>query len=148
MLGWKNDFGRFFIYLVIVSLFFITSTVAQAQSPEKLSVTANPPVSVSGAGSIGVTSGVEVTTVAVAPVKAETNPARAKNDQPSAEPGVLPAPLAPCPGTDRTITADVIALPQPIMLNRLGATVPDGLIFALRQDTVPSGSWFLAEAIL
>jgi hypothetical protein len=34
------------------------------------------------------------------------------------------------------IDAEVVALPQPIMLNRLGASVPDGLIFALKRDTV------------
>ena len=36
----------------------------------------------------------------------------------------------------RMITANVVAMPQPIMLNRLGATIPDGLIFALKRDTV------------
>jgi hypothetical protein len=36
----------------------------------------------------------------------------------------------------RTIYADVVAIPQPIMLNRMGAAVPDGLIFALKSDTV------------
>ncbi len=40
----------------------------------------------------------------------------------------------------RTINADVVAIPHPIMLNRLGAAIPDGLIFALKQDTVPSGN--------
>ncbi|MGH8508260.1 MAG: copper oxidase [Gammaproteobacteria bacterium] len=36
----------------------------------------------------------------------------------------------------RKINADVVALPQPIMLNRLGAALPDGLVFALKRDTV------------
>lgn len=40
----------------------------------------------------------------------------------------------------RTVSADVVALPQPIMLNRLGAAVPDGLIFALKRDTVPNSN--------
>ena len=35
----------------------------------------------------------------------------------------------------RTINASVVALSQPIMLNRLGAAIPDGLIFALKRDT-------------
>ena len=40
----------------------------------------------------------------------------------------------------RTITADVVALSQPIMLNRLGAAIPDGLVFALKKDTVPGSN--------
>jgi hypothetical protein len=35
----------------------------------------------------------------------------------------------------RTIKADVLAMAQPIMLNRLGAAIPDGKIFVLRGDT-------------
>src|SRR5688572_9203867 len=31
----------------------------------------------------------------------------------------------------RTIKADVVAIPQPIMLNRLGATIPNAFVFAL-----------------
>lgn len=42
------------------------------------------------------------------------------------------APAATCA---RTLTADIVAIPQPIMLNRIGAAVPDGLIFALKGDT-------------
>ncbi len=40
---------------------------------------------------------------------------------------------------ERTINADMVALSQPIMLNRLGAAVPDGLVFALKGDTVGTG---------
>ncbi len=39
------------------------------------------------------------------------------------------------PQCQRTINASVVALSQPIMLNRLGAAIPDGLIFALKRDT-------------
>jgi len=35
----------------------------------------------------------------------------------------------------RTIKADVLALAQPIMLNRLGAAIPSGKIFVLKRDT-------------
>ncbi|HKY28626.1 MAG TPA: hypothetical protein VJM12_11870 [Pyrinomonadaceae bacterium] len=45
-------------------------------------------------------------------------------------------PAAPQPACTRTITADVVAIPHAIMLNRLGASVPDGLVFALKKDTV------------
>jgi hypothetical protein len=46
-------------------------------------------------------------------------------------------PLPPVPGAQckRTIKADVLALAQPIMLNRLGAAIPSGKVFALRRDT-------------
>lgn len=49
---------------------------------------------------------------------------------PAAKPQATPAP--PC----RQITANVVAMPQPIMLNRLGAVIPDGLIFVLQRDTI------------
>jgi hypothetical protein len=62
-------------------------------------------------------------------VKAEPAPGRAKTD-------VTPM-AAPC---QRTLTANVVAMSQPIMLNRLGATIPDGLIFALTSDTVPNSN--------
>src|ERR1044071_7263368 len=36
----------------------------------------------------------------------------------------------------RTITADVIALDQPIMFNRLGAQNVNGMMYALRRDVI------------
>ena len=35
----------------------------------------------------------------------------------------------------RSIKAEVVAVAQPIMLNRLGAAIPGGMLFALRRDT-------------
>jgi manganese oxidase len=49
---------------------------------------------------------------------------------PAAKPQATPAQCK------RMLTANVVAMPQPIMLNRLGAVIPDGLIFALKRDTV------------
>jgi hypothetical protein len=37
----------------------------------------------------------------------------------------------------QTIRADVVALDQPFMLNRLGASLPQGMIFALKPKTDP-----------
>jgi hypothetical protein len=48
-------------------------------------------------------------------------------------PPLNPPPPAQC---KRTIKADVVALAQPIMLNRIGAAMPGGMIFALKRDTV------------
>lgn len=38
---------------------------------------------------------------------------------------------------ENTVTANVVALDQPIMYNRLGATQPNGMVFALERDVVP-----------
>src|SRR5271165_5975243 len=38
----------------------------------------------------------------------------------------------------RTVVAEVVALDQPFMVNRLGSSVPTGQIFALRTDVMPS----------
>src|SRR5262249_59480698 len=42
----------------------------------------------------------------------------------------------PTPACARTIKANVVALDQVIMFNRLGAVNPNGMIFALKQDVV------------
>jgi len=51
----------------------------------------------------------------------------------------LPAAAAPAPepACGRTVTARVVALDQPIVLNRLGTVLPSGMIFALERDVVP-----------
>src|SRR3954451_8225899 len=49
---------------------------------------------------------------------------------------LLPAQSA-MPSCNRTITANVIALDQPIMLNRLGSAMPGGMIYALARDVSP-----------
>ena len=47
----------------------------------------------------------------------------------------LPAP-SPIPVCNRTIKANVVALDQAIMYNRLGAINPGGMIYALKQDVI------------
>src|SRR5262249_33992863 len=50
---------------------------------------------------------------------------------------VLPAPApSPTPACARTINADVVALDQVIMYNRLGTVNPGGMIYALKKDVV------------
>jgi manganese oxidase len=44
-----------------------------------------------------------------------------------------PAPQAQC---KRNLKANVVAIAQPIFLNRLGAVIPGGMVFALKSDTV------------
>ncbi|HEX3253961.1 MAG TPA: hypothetical protein VHS05_31290 [Pyrinomonadaceae bacterium] len=49
----------------------------------------------------------------------------------------IPAPVAtPVPVCERTVKADVVALDQVIMYNRLGTVNPGGMIYALKQDVV------------
>jgi hypothetical protein len=45
-----------------------------------------------------------------------------------------PGTVKPMPDCRRIITADVVALDQPIVYNRLGAMNPGGMMFALRND--------------
>jgi hypothetical protein len=47
-----------------------------------------------------------------------------------------PPPPAITPACERMVKADVVALDQVIMYNRLGTVNPGGMIFALRQDLV------------
>lgn len=60
----------------------------------------------------------------------------AKADQPAESAPAAPKPQATPAQCKRMISASVVAMPQPIMMNRLGAAIPDGLIFALKRDTV------------
>ena len=39
----------------------------------------------------------------------------------------------------RTVKADVVAIPKALMLNRLGASIPNAFVFALRSDTTNTG---------
>lgn len=77
-----------------------------------------------------------------------SEPVAAAESAPASEPVSEPAAAAvPAPASAvasgpppaqcvREIKADVVAIPQPIMLNRLGAAIPGGMVFALRRDTV------------
>src|SRR5262252_1317150 len=65
----------------------------------------------------------------------KATPANVAGDPKETTKAKADAPKAPQmpPQCKRTINADVVAMPQPIMLNRLGAAIPDGLIFALKS---------------
>src|SRR3990172_2821510 len=41
---------------------------------------------------------------------------------------------------DRTVTADLVVIDQPLMYNRLGAANINGMIFALRRDVIKSNT--------
>ncbi|HKQ51568.1 MAG TPA: hypothetical protein VJT74_04310 [Pyrinomonadaceae bacterium] len=71
---------------------------------------------------------------------ADAKPDATKEQPPPAKAAVA----ATAPPNCRTVTADVVALFQPIMLNRMGAAIPNGLIFALKRDLDPSGKMLRA----
>jgi hypothetical protein len=58
----------------------------------------------------------------------------------SAAPKPAPAPAAVSCTTANTVTANVVSLDQPFMLNRLGAAMPQGMVFALASDVVNSNN--------
>ena len=66
-----------------------------------------------------------------------TSSAQAQNiiPDPVEDPVAIALPT-PTPVCTRTIKADVVALDQAIMFNRLGAMNPYGMIYALKQDVV------------
>ena len=126
--------------VVLFSLIFLLIGTVAAQTPQspapgKAEGDTTPPAS------------------ATAPVAAESVPDKpavlpanvVAVADPRASSPAIPAPVSsqtPAPPCKRQINADVVALPHPIMLNRLGASVPDGLVFALKSNAVKSGNTF------
>lgn len=148
MLAYKSNVSSLVCYVVLVVLFLFSAGQVGAQTPsapaEKLN--AVTPASVSEESAAGSTSrpvavdtsNADATKSLVDPVRSEATLMNAKVDEPTktAPTGFVPQPPLPAAQCQRTITADVVAIPQPIMLNRLGAAMPGGMIFALRRDTV------------
>src|SRR5713226_2779345 len=143
MLGHKSILPHFFSYPILVLFFLVLSVSVDGQTANGSNSATNttpvkeeparPPVNRSS--SLDSTNERASTAVDAAP-REEKSP-NSKSDPPKANPAA-PPPVAPC---QRTINADVVALPQPIMLNRMGAAIPDGLIFALKSDTTLVNGW-------
>jgi hypothetical protein len=141
MLGHRSAFANLVSYLAVISFVFLTTAQAGAQTQiapaDRVAPEASPLKSESLSKSAEVTTGSsrEDATVATAEsLKSVAEVAKANTDPAAIQPTVsAPPPPAQC---ERNISAEVVALPQPLMLNRLGASVPDGLIFALKRDTV------------
>ena len=143
MLGHKSILPCFFSYPILVLFFLVLSVSVDGQPANGSNIATNttpvkeeparPPVNQSS--SLDSTNERASTAVDAAP-REEKSP-NSKSDPPKANPAA-PPPVAPC---QRTINADVVALPQPIMLNRMGAAIPDGLIFALKSDTTLVNGW-------
>lgn len=164
MLSSSKRSQGFLICLTLSFLFALLPATADAQTATVPSGATNAvPVSTAPAGITKAeaipaeTVSVPVATQAVvkngSPVdsaNAEANGAKVETVPPDAAVApTLPTPLAPPPSTSaeaaaqppptacaRTIEADVVALAQPYMLNRLGASMPNALIYALRKDVL------------
>jgi manganese oxidase len=69
------------------------------------------------------------------PPATDAAPASPPSAPAQATPTPTPTPTPPCTGANaKTVKANVVALAQPYMLNRLGASMPNALIFALESD--------------
>jgi len=66
-------------------------------------------------------------------VSAQAQTEELQQIEPSDGATALPSPTPAC---ERTVKANVVALDQAIMYNRLGAINPNGMIYALRKDVV------------
>jgi hypothetical protein len=133
MFGQQSTFVSMVRCLAFVVLFQFGALLSGAQTPR-------PPMEKSSEEPIAPQK-VERVATDVAPTVAteETKPAvktdEPKTDtQPKAETeNATPPPQAQC---KRMLKADVVALAQPIFLNRLGTVMPGGMVFALKRDTV------------
>ena len=154
MPGRKDVLVSFANCLALIVLFLFAAGLVGAQtltpspigSADKLRAEARPAsqvfdsTSTSGSTSTKeMATNSEVSPTTAASAKTEAEPAAAK-----ANPAKTAAVSAAAKCT-RTIKAEVVAIPQPIMLNRLGAAIPDGLIFALKSDVDTSTNRLKAD---
>jgi hypothetical protein len=146
MLGQMSTFASLVRYLVLVA-FLVAAGSASAQTPrtapEKPLEEAVAPVGVGAVSSDTEVPAVNTSDGAVTPKPlAEITKPEAdlkKTDElPKAESEVIahPPPPAMQAQCKRMLKADVVALAQPIFLNRLGTVIPGGMVFALKRDTV------------
>ncbi|HXQ73772.1 MAG TPA: hypothetical protein VN844_24940, partial [Pyrinomonadaceae bacterium] len=135
--------------LTVIIFCLLTAVTAGAQTPVAESdkpaaelnaatpkTAANPAVATPTNSNVATTVAEEtVAKPATASPKVETE--SVKPETVNATTQARPAAVQAC---KRTVKADVVAIPQPIMLNRLGATIPNAFIFALRDDTTGTGN--------
>src|SRR6185503_8975670 len=143
MLGLRLAPRLFVIWLAAITLILMSASMMAAQTPvatvEKAAVesSAAVPETAPKNAQAPISNTKEETPTAT--VKTETEPVKANTATPSTTAPAAPQVVTPCPQGARVVNADVVAIPQAIMLNRLGATIPNGFVFALRSDTVKTG---------
>src|SRR5919205_1846119 len=145
MLGLRLAPRLFVIWLATITLILMSASMMAAQTPvptvEKAAVDTSAVVTPESASKNAVTPITEIKeekTPATTVKTTEAEPVKANTAAPSTAPAA-PQVVTPCPQGARVVNADVVAIPQAIMLNRLGATIPNGFVFALRSDTVKTG---------
>jgi hypothetical protein len=138
----KSTVANFVSYFSMLMLFLLIGGQAAAQSAvesaDKGSVQTTP---AEPANTIPVVNtATDRTKASPERVRSEADLMNAKADT-KGQPGTSAPPPLPSQCTpNNTIHADVVAIAQPIMLNRLGAAIPDGLVFALESDTIPAAN--------
>jgi hypothetical protein len=142
MPGYRSASANLISYLAAIGIVLFSVSLAGAQAPgasmDKTAKLASPLELESGARTAKASSAgsTEVATKETAEsVKVESAAVDTTNPPAAGALPVTPPPPAQCTANN-TIKADVVAIAQPIMLNRLGAAIPGGMIFALRRDTV------------
>ncbi|HVF23633.1 MAG TPA: hypothetical protein VM941_11170 [Pyrinomonadaceae bacterium] len=149
MLGSRSP-ASIFASLTVLTFSLLTAVIASGQTP---ATSADKPAAQLSASLPKPAPAISPATTVAAPVsdtnlkpatespKAETE--SVKPETPATTTAATtnaPAAAPPMQQCTRTIKADVVAIPQPIMLNRLGATIPNAFVFALKRDTIPDGS--------
>ena len=141
MLGFRSP-AHVVTSLTMLGLSLFAATTARAQTPnvivEKPVAEASTPVS---SATAKVPAPITKTSDATDAKPAETTAAAKTDAAPTTPviPQATPTP-PPCPAGTRLVKADVVAIPKAIMLNRLGATIPNAFIFALKRDTTGTGT--------
>jgi manganese oxidase len=145
MLGLRLAPRLFVLSLATITLILISASMMAAQTPTApvdknavASTTAVPDSAAKNTTATSATPNDETEKLPPTPIKTETEPAKENTAATNT------APVAPqfttCPSGARVVTADVVAIPQALMLNRLGATIPNGFVFALRSDTITTAA--------
>src|SRR5215203_622626 len=144
MLGLRSP-KRFGISLAVISLILWTASGSGAQTPTTAVEKTAPELSLLPLPDAKVPAAPTASKEEAFKATAET----AKTDavpesvaRPVAETATAPpAPMMQtCPAGTRVVNANVVAIPKAIMLNRLGATIPNAFVFALKSDTISSGT--------
>ena len=136
-------------YLALLMMFLFSANLSLAQTPQPQSEkpieeAATPARVTSDSTAVAPATTVtpdETTTATKTPVESTnvTGPPKTETKteaktETTVTPVAGPAPMqAQC---KRNLKADIVALAQPIFLNRLGAVIPGGMVFALKRDTV------------
>jgi hypothetical protein len=136
----------FISYLTLLLAFAVLAEQASAQTvgpvaATKSEVTAAGEVSASVSPQVvAMDAGTDPAIVKAASAEAETVSGTARADAPKEQPpAATPQPPAGVVCNQaNTVNASVVAIAQPLMLNRLGAAIPNGLVFALESDLNPA----------